>query len=346
MSKVLIIQTAFLGDVILATPMIEASRKILRATHVSFIAAPNGGVEILGHPGPLIEGLDEVIVYDKRGADRGLAGLIRMVKQIRSRSFDIILTPHRSARSSVLSWAGKAGETSGFKQAALSSLYSIRAQRYEDRHEVQKNLELIRALSQNSREIDAIRPKVSVTDEARQAVDDLLKEADVHSKRLIGIAPGSVWGTKRWLPEGFAQVADDLNEPPDTGVILIGSKADFKSANQVQQAAKSDVINLAGKTSVSQLAALIERLALFISNDSGPVHVASALDIPTLAIFGATVPAQGFSPLATRQAIVEVKDLPCRPCGAHGPTTCPLEHFKCMRQITPEMVIKAAKELL
>jgi heptosyltransferase-2 len=139
-----------------------------------------------------------------------------------------------------------------------------------------------------------------------------------------------------------------LLEKTDRTLVILGSQDEQAAAAEMEEGLRDHaprVINLAGKTSLDDLRGLYPQLDLLVSNDSSPLHYASAFQVPTLAIFGATVPGLGFGPLAPRRMVAEV-ELACRPCSDHGPQECPLGHFKCMRTLAPERVASMALELL
>src|SRR5690606_36515740 len=152
------------------------------------------------------------------------------------------------------------------------------------------------------------------------------------NRRLVGVAPGSVWGTKRWPRDSFVELCRRLIGQEDLGIVLVGSGAEKEDADVIAQALgqPSRCLSLAGQTSVRDLSWIYPRLSALISNDSSPIHYASAFNIPTVGIFGATVPEMGFGPLADHSQTVGVQ-INCRPCSDHGPMQCPLGHFKCMR---------------
>jgi heptosyltransferase-2 len=163
---------------------------------------------------------------------------------------------------------------------------------------------------------------------------------------LIGVAPGSVWATKRWLPEKFAAamrlIAADRDRP---GFVLLGDRAEREIAGAVAADYAGPLLNLSGETPLELLCAIIERLDLLICNDSAPIHIAGAYRVPTVAIFLATHPRFGFGPFAQPYRIAEV-ELACRPCSPHGARQCPLGHFNCAHLIDPATVAAYARELL
>jgi heptosyltransferase-2 len=159
------------------------------------------------------------------------------------------------------------------------------------------------------------------------------------------MAPGSVWGTKRWTQEGYAQLAARISSD-GLRVVLAGSPAERPLCEAVRELAGARMPVLAGRTSLPELAALLHGADALVGNDSGPAHIATAVGTPVVAVFGPTVPAFGYTPFGRAVRIVELPDLDCRPCHHHGPQTCPLEHFRCMREIGPETVYGHLVDLL
>lgn len=308
------------------------------------VAIPSGA-DLLGRNDDALPGVEEIIVYDKKGADKGFKAFLKMAQELRDRRFDAAIVPHRSARSATLAFLADIPIRVGFNESALSPLFTHKVPRRMELHEVERNLELLKPFGGLP---TGYKPRlcVSVPTEAVERAKEILEELQ-SAGCFIGIAPGSVWGTKRWMPEGFAEVMNILSAKTNAAFVLLGSPADKAAAQEVASKTFARFVNLAGTTTIPELCAVIEMLDLFITNDSGPMHVAVALDVPVVAVFGATTPQLGFTPYTEKAVVVEPpENLPCRPCSAHGPKTCPLKHFNCMRTITPAAVADAAMNLL
>ncbi len=187
---------------------------------------------------------------------------------------------------------------------------------------------------------------------------ELIIESDwiIQAKQLSGleeggektliVAPGARHATKKWHSEGWTEVLKTAYDDGYRQQIIVGSDQDANVSGQIDKSVRHEIIDLTGKTNLTTLAAVIELGDVLITNDSGPMHIASAVGTPVVSIFGPTVPEFGFAPFRCRSEIVQVKDLPCRPCHPHGPDACPLDHFKCMREISPAMVTDALKRVL
>jgi len=328
--RVLVIQTAFLGDVVLTTPLFRALKGLWPDSHLAALVIPETA--------PVLEqlpALDEIIVHDKRAGGPGELG--RVIKEVRARECDVVVSPHRSARSSLIAWTSGAPRRVGYRENALSFLYTERVPRPLERHEAGRILALAEAMG--SRDADP-GPTLALGDDEREAA-----RAAAGARPYVVISPSSAWPTKRWTAEGFAAVGDYL-AARGYGVVITGGPGEGDEAAATAEAMEAPAVNLAAKTTARELAALVAEAALVVSNDSAPVHVASAFDTPTVAVFGATVPAQGFAPLAGRSAAAEVPDLPCRPCGDHGGRKCPEKHFRCMVDLSPADVIRAVDAVM
>lgn len=343
MPKALVIQTAFLGDVVLTTPLLRA---LTDKYDMETTAVVNpAGASILGHPNHLVAGLKEVVAYDKRGGDRGFKSFLKLASRLKNKRFDVLLSPHRSHRSAALGLLTRAPVRVGFDENALPFVWTHRVHRDRSIHDVERNLSLLGPLGDVPENFFP-KPEVAVTPEGKLGAEKIAEDF-MAAPLKIGVAPGSTWGTKRWPPERFAQTMDALADRRGAKFALVGGTDDRVSANSVVELASAECINTAGKTNIQEMAALIARLDLFITNDSGPMHVAAALDVPVVAIFGPTIPGFGFTPYTDKAKVIEPENPPdCRPCNPHGPRECPEGHFECMKNISADTVINAALELL
>ena len=317
--RTLIVQTSFLGDVVLTTPLIA---RAATAGEVDVVCIPGSAPLLAGNPA-----IREVIVYDKRGADRGFAGFWRMASRLRGGKYDRALLAQGSARSGALVLAAGIRQRVGFDTSAGRALYTTRIPYIENEHHARRLSRLAGAGDES-----LPRPSLFPGDSERLAVDRLLAG---HAAPFFAVAPGSVWATKRW--PGYPELITRLLQRGS--VVVIGTEAD-----RVQVAtamAASGVVDALGKLSLLGSAELIRRCAVLVTNDSAPQHLASAMNTPTVTIFGPTVPEFGFGPLAERSVTVGLESLACRPCDRHGPMACPLGHWKCMRDVGVERVLAA-----
>jgi lipopolysaccharide heptosyltransferase II len=327
-SGTLVIQTAFLGDVVLSTPLLAALAE--RHGPVDVVTTPAAAVLLETHPA-----VGTVIRYDKRGADRGLRGLWTLGRRLRARRYARAYLPHRSWRSAALALLAGAAERTGFADSPAAATYTRRVRRPASGHEVERLL----ALAQPAAGGEAGPPPapavhLALTADDRAAADAWLRERGVGAG-FVALAPGSIWGTKRWA--GYPELAAALDAP----IVVLGGRDDGPLADQVVAAAPGRAYSAAGALGLRTSAALIARAGVLVTNDSAPLHLATAVGTPVVAIFGPTVPAFGFGPRGTRDAVVEHPSLACRPCSAHGPQTCPLGHHRCMRELSVASVLAA-----
>lgn len=321
------VQTAFLGDVVLTTPLLSS------------LAARHGPVDVLVRPESvaLLEGLPsvrEVIGYDKRGGESGLAAWLRLARRLETRRYQRAYLPHRSLRSAALARWARIPERIGFDDSAAAWLYTRTVPRPRGLHESERLLTLA-----GPRPLVPPPIQVSVSEDDRAQAYAWLASHGI-GDGFAALAPGSVWATKRWPAFG------ELIKLVKGRVVVVGGKEDVERAQQLVDVAPDRVVSAAGVLSIRVSAALLERAGVLVTNDSAPLHLASAVGTPTVAVFGPTIPAFGFGPKAPRSAIVERTDLGCRPCSDHGPERCPLGHHRCMREIPAAAVRDAIHQLI
>jgi heptosyltransferase-2 len=320
-SATLVIQTAFLGDVVLTTPLLS----VLAERHgpVDVVTTPAAGGLLDPHPA-----VRSVIRYDKHGAQRGWGGLRRVAAEVKARRYRTVYLPHRSVRSAALAILSGAPERIGFSDSAASITYTRRVQRPRSGHEVERLLALAGAVP------SAPPVSLELTAEDYAAADGWLEAHEVGS-RFVALAPGSIWGTKRW--PYYPALATALPWP----VVIVGSADDANLADAIVASAPGRAASAAGALSLRASAALIHRAAVLVTNDSAPLHLATAVGTPIVGLFGPTVPEFGFGPRRRSDVVLGHEGLACRPCSRHGPQTCPLGHHRCMRELTVETVAAA-----
>jgi lipopolysaccharide heptosyltransferase II len=322
----LLVQTSFIGDVILSTPLI--AELALRGP-VDVVATPTGATILSGNPG-----VRRIVVFDKRGRDRGLGGLFRLAGRVRANESDVAYLAQGSVRSGLLALMGKYRERIGFATSPGRLLYSQRVPFRRERHHAERLLRL--ALGPHAElPRSALRPRLYPSDGDRSAVDALLDAVPNADRPLLALAPGSVWATKRW--PYYAQLAAALQATHRS--IVVGSRDDTPLAAEIVRATGGDAVDATGRLTLLGSAELIGRCRAIVTNDSAPLHLASAMNTLTIAVFGPTVPAFGFGPLADASVTAEDLSLDCRPCHPHGPMICPLGHWRCMRDLSLETVL-------
>lgn len=334
MTTSLVVQTSFLGDTVLTTPLLA---HLARAGAVDVLCTPAAGALLENHPA-----VRRVIRYDKRGEDRGWRGMFQLAATLKQREYTSAYFAQGSVRSGLLGWLARIPERVGFATSAGRQFYTTKIAPIENIHHAARLLSLGTRNPSASVSPSDLRPRLYPGERERLAVDELLTANRATNDRLIALAPGSVWATKRW--PYYAELASLLND--DARIVVIGSAADHELAEQVVSGTKGHAVDATGKLSLLASAELIRRASAIVTNDSSPLHLASAMNTPTIAIFGPTVPEFGFGPLAEHSVVLGHTSLACRPCDRHGPQKCPLGHWRCMREITPEDVARAVRNLV
>lgn len=335
------LQTAFLGDIILTTAAMDLVHRLRPNIRQHLITTPIGAAALKNSTF-----LDSITVFDKRGQS-AFAGFRQVYRDLNSKQIarheTVLLLPHRSMRSSLLA-RYLAFPTVTYRESALSFLATATVTRVAVFHEAARVALLLEPLGFLREDILSVRPRLDPLPLLGTEAYYGIASSDMP---LIGIAPGSHWGTKRWPIESFCSMVQSIAEAKRIGVVLLGSAEERQLTSRIAEMKLNvPVWNLAGETNLDDLRRIYPMLRMMISNDSSPIHYASAFNVPTLAIFGSTVPQLGFGPLADGSEVAELADLACRPCSDHGPKTCPLGHFKCMRDLTPEVVASRARQML
>jgi heptosyltransferase-2 len=332
----LVIQTSFLGDVILTTPLIA---ELAQRGPVDVLVTPGGAAALANNPN-----IRTVIPYDKRGTYGASLTTWQTVKELRARRpYEAAYLAQGSFRSGVLAMLTGAKERIGFASSTGRALYTTELPYRPERHHAERLWSLAMSECADPPTRDQIRPRLYPSDEDRRKVDGLLRQSGSSGDPIVALAPGSAWGTKRW--PYYVELAKRLSD--DYRIAVIGSNADSAIAAAIGEALPPEtVINAVGLLPLLGSAELIGRAQAIVTNDSAPQHLASAMGTPTLTIFGPTVPEFGFGPLAERNAVAGHEGLTCRPCDRHGPRRCPLGHWRCMRELTPEYISSLLTEVL
>jgi heptosyltransferase-2 len=312
---------------------------------VHVVATPANAALLANHPA-----VASVIVFDKRGVDRGLGGLRRVAARLRTVGAQRAYLAQGSSRTAALAWMAGIPERVGFDTSG-GRIFTTRRVPYDrSLHHAARLWQLANAPG-DRRSPATLRPTLFPGDAEREAVSRLLQTHGVHDDEpLVALAPGSVWATKRW-PAFDALATELVQSPPlrDARVVVLGAAGDAPLAaaiaSAVARAGGPPAIDATGHLTLLGSAALLARCRVLVSNDSAPLHLASAMNTPTVALFGPTVPALGFGPLAERSAVVQREALACRPCHAHGPMQCPRTHWQCMRDLAPAEVFTQLQRL-
>lgn len=309
--QILIIQTAFIGDVVLSTAVAEKLHLHFPEAAIDYCVRQ--GHESLFDHHPFVR---RVYLLDK---SRKLTCMVNLIRQFRGVKYDLVVNLHRFLSSGLLTCSAGAHQTVGFRKNPLSLCFSERRSHvFDGRHEVDRNLRLIESFTDGAR----VLPRLYVS-HLKATIEQQFGSG------YVVIAPGSVWATKKVPLDKWVELIK--KQLSGQKVYLVGSKVDGQDAEYIKRRAGSEeVVNVAGKMTLLEAVALMKGATMNYVNDSAPLHFASAVNAPVTAVFCSTIPSFGFTPLSDQSVVIETSEnLPCRPCGLHGKAKCPKGHFKC-----------------
>ena len=322
--RVLVIQTAFLGDTVFTSALVQSLAQKWPRAEIDLCVAPRAR-----DVAQAIPGVAHVHLFDKRGQDRGLTGLRRIAARLRTRQYPLAVLPHRSLRSALLARLARIPERAGFADAAGALFYTARV-RTQARAFIDKEADLVRALGAQQAAM-ALRPLAAWLGAARAALGPFTAE------RLASVCLGSEWETKIWPAPRVAALVQLLRGRGFVPVLL-GGPRERALAREVNCGSLDTTGN-----SVGEALAILSLSALAVGGDTGLVHAARALGVPTVAVFGPTTPSvHHFGP---RERAVSL-GLDCSPCSAHGSRRCPLGHHRCLRDLDEDRVAAACQAVL
>lgn len=328
---ILIIQTAFIGDTILASQFARAVKETYPDSKIHFFLRKGNESVIQG-----LTSIEKTWIWDKQGGKT--RNLFKLIRELRTYQFDMVFNLHRHFNSGLVSALVKSPVKAGFKQNPLSFFYTHKVNHLiphpQGWHEVQRNLELLKT----------IRPEFQIVDNSKNYKPELPiqqknidKVSSLVSDNYFVIAPASVWFTKAWSEHKYRELTKELSQMGK--VYFIGAPDDKSLCDRIRENI-SNTENLCGGLNLLDSAALMKNARRVFVNDSAPLHLASCVNAKTTAIFCSTVPSFGYTPLADESVVVDVGNLlSCRPCGLHGYKACPLGHFKCSEDIEIKAVI-------
>lgn len=338
--NIAVIQTAFLGDVVLSLPMIQTIRNANPSAEITLITTPAASAF-----GYLVKAVDKVISYDKRGLQSGIKGIRYISDLLKEYKTDCIIGVHRSLRSSLITRFVNPEFSVGFRNAALSLVYKKKVNYLNHFHEIDRNLELLNVFNCLERICSDLNDvELLELNEEMEFIEFLLQQKSDHARRkIIAVAPGSVWPTKRWHKEYFAKLCKILL---DDGYlpVLTGSEADAPLCSEI--ANDSGAISIAGETSLSQSIAFLRQSEILVTNDSAPTHFAGLAGCNCITMFGPTSPIFGFAPRGSKDISLHDDSLECSPCRIHGSRKCPVGTHACMTNIKPDMVYASILDFL
>ena len=338
MKKILIIQTAFIGDVILATSLVDLVKASYPEAQIDFCLRKGNESIMQTHPA-----ISKVWIWDKNGGK--YKNLLKMSWQIRKYQYDLVLNIQRFFNSGLITLLANAKVSVGFNKNPLSFLFTHKVEHKiphaKDKgflHEVQRNALLLQQVSNHSLPAaNEIPPSLFPTTEQYAKVNLLTKEFPSY----LVLAPASVWFTKQWAQEKWKELTQKLSK--DYQLFFIGAPSDKNFVNAIIDD-NPNCHNLCGSLSLMESAALMQNASRVFVNDSAPLHLASGVNAKVTAIFCSTEPDFGYTPLTSDAELIQLNPrLECMPCGLHGHQTCPLGHFKCAFDISTDQVIATIK---
>jgi heptosyltransferase-2 len=327
--RVVILQTAFLGDTVFTSALAGGLRARWPQAELDLCVAPRGR-----DVAAAIEGVAQVIVFDKRGADSGPRGLWRAARRLAERRHDLAVLAHRSARSGLLARLAAIPERLGFAGTA-AGLFCNAVADDEGTTFLDREAALLRAVGARPAPM-----QLRATAEQRESAAAALERLGIAGESCAVLCPGSEWGTKMWPAASYAELAERLHERGFAPLIL-GAPREVPLADEIRKLARAPVASAAGN-SVGESLGMLAAARLAVGGDSGLVHAARALGVPTVMLFGPTAPeAHSFGP---RERALSLQ-LDCSPCSSHGTRRCPLGHHRCMRELDVARVLEAASAL-
>ncbi len=338
--SILIIRTDRIGDVVLSTPTITAVRKAFPSAFIAAVVSPETKEIVAQNPH-----LNEVIIYDKKSKHRGILQTLRFAMWLRKKRFDLALILHSTNRINLVSFLARIPKRVGYARRKMDFLLTDRLEykkRLGEKHETEYSLDVLRSIGIKA---DMSPLVMSVKKEDEKNIDDLLKESGLKKgEKFIVLHPGASSISKMWPKGNFARTADILAEKFSMRAVLISSPEQVRIGEETSALMKNKPLFLCGKTSLGELAVLFKRADLFISNDSGPVHIACAVGVRVISIFSRNEkglsPAR-WGPLGAKTVTLH-KDVGCLECLAHN---CKKD-FLCLKSVTVEEVIEKASTLL
>ncbi len=340
--KFLVIQTAFIGDVVLATAIVESLHAAYPDARIDFLLRKGNEGLLNGHPY-----LHELLIWDKK--KNKLANLWKLLRRTRRNRYDKVINVQRYAATGLITACSGAGETIGFDKNPFSRFFTTKVKhvfsgyaKKNDRdlpvsasarppvHEIERNNELIFHFTHMPSRKPALYP----------AAKDEAAVAGYKAGPYLTISPASVWFTKQYPVQKWVDFINKV--PAGYTLYLLGGREDGPLAEEIlAKALRPSVVNLCGKLNFLESAALMKGALMNYANDSAPMHFASAVNAPVTAVYCSTIPAFGYGPLSDKHFIVEKKGpLYCRPCGLHGYRACPQGHFRCAADIRDEQLLE------
>lgn len=339
MNNILIVRLDRIGDVVLSTPVFKAVRDAYPESHIAVMVRPYSREIVEGNPY-----INEVIVYDKKGPENSFAGNIKFIMGLRKKKFDAAIILHPTARTHLIAFLAGIPERIGYdkKMGFLLTRRIPHTKQFGLRHEIDYTLGLLRYIGIKPERHPLYMP---VRKESEERIKDLFSRAGISDEdTVVAINPSASCPSKRWSAERFAKLSDVLADRYNAKIIILSDRSDKVFGDRTASFMAKPSLNLSGRTTVGELAGVLKRSKLFISNDSGPVHIACALGVPVVAIFGRSdrgLSPQRWGPSGEKDIVIH-KNVGCEVCLAHN---CNIG-FRCLEAVSVEDVLQAAEKIL
>ena len=336
--RLLIRSTNWIGDAIMTTPAIRAIRK----------GFPDARIFILVKPwvAPVFENsphIDNLIIYDEDGRHKGNVGKLRLAKDLRRYGFDAAILLQNAFEAALIAFLSGIPVRIGYNTDARQMLLTHKilcTNKIKKEHQTKYYLSILKGIGMDTGSRD-LYLQLNQQDRLR-ARKILMEQGPSGDFKWVGINPGATFGpAKQWPIDRYAQLADLISEYANSRVIVFGGPQDRKLGKDISREMRNRPVDLSGKTTLGEAMALIEECTLFVTNDSGLMHVAAALDVPLIAIFGSTN-STTTGPMSSNSRVVQVP-MECSPCLK---PECPRGHLNCMDQISVDMIFDVVKEIL
>lgn len=335
--RILFIQTAFPGDAILTLPSIKKLKDFFPDCKIDVLCIP-ATMEIF-NASPFV---DTPIFIDKKGVHKSLLNTYKFIKQLKQKNYTRIYSVHRSLRTSLIVLLLEVRDTYGFDNSMLMHVYKNLIPYNSSKHEVQRNFDLV-GYEYDDRSWRVI-PEIVPDDELVRKINLFIEQNDLQNG-FIGVAPGSVWNTKKY-PSDYYEIIIKHFVDQKYKIVLIGGENDKSITDSIASKFFANVINSAGNFTIVESIELLKYAKLLLSNDSAPTHMGMCADIKVLTIYCSTIPEFGFYPYNKKSSSISFNDLKCKPCGIHGHNKCPINTFECAMKLLPDQIILKLEEML
>lgn len=347
--NILVINTMHIGDLMLVTPALRTLRANYPQAHIALLTD-----RILADLVRCNENIDECILIDKHGRDKGILALIRFIRQIRKRHFDLVINYHRNERASAIASFSGGKKIVGYAQPFFHRFFDhwmpnlAMADTPKDKvmHQTLCHLKVLQEAA-GCTKLDDRGLEMWLPPEEEKKASDLWQKEFAEDDRVIAFNIGASWMTKRWIDAYFAECADHFIQE-GYHIAFLGGPTDVviveACIEKMKEKDSPKVHVFTGKVSLTVLAGLLRRCCLFLTTDSGPMHVGVAMNVPIVTMFGAS-PVPTFYPYDGKDIVIKTPES-CHPCGIHD---CPKkgeDHMACMKHIPVDVVMKYSEELL